>query len=67
MKGASTLVIISGCHDFQVDRFIKCLGEWEAAKDQGSFRLQTSLGRKLLTVYREQFIAVRKSLVLWLH
>jgi len=31
-----------------VDRFIQCMREWEAAKDQGSFRLQTPQGRSYL-------------------
>jgi len=40
-----TIIIMQCCNDFNLHRFIKCMGEWEAAKDQGSFRLQTSLGR----------------------
>jgi len=39
---------ISWCDEFHVDRFIKCMGEWEAEMDQLSFRLQISLGQNYL-------------------
>jgi len=35
MGGASTVVLISCCHDFLVNRFIKCMGQWKTAKYQG--------------------------------
>jgi len=50
--------VVGNCDDFQVYRFKKCMREWEAAKDQGSFRLQTSQGRSYFnikgTVYKSK-------------
>jgi len=48
MNDVIMLIIMYYCDDFQVNRFIKCLSEWEAAKDHGSSRLQTSQGRSYL-------------------
>jgi len=42
MKDAIMIIIMKKCNDFQVHRCIECMGELEAAKDQGSSRLQTS-------------------------
>jgi len=47
VDGANAVVImlstVACCWDeLQVDRFIKCMGEWEGAKDEGSFGLQAS-------------------------
>jgi len=39
------IIIMKNCNDFQVHRCIECMGELEAAKDQGSSRLQTSQER----------------------
>jgi len=36
------IIIMKNCNDFQVHRCIECMRELEAAKDQGSSRLQTS-------------------------
>jgi len=44
MNDVIMLIIVYYCDDFQVHRFIKCMREWEAGKDQGSSRLQTSKG-----------------------
>jgi len=48
MNDVIMIVIMYYCDDFQVHRFIKRMREWEAAKDQGSFRLQTSQGQSCL-------------------
>jgi len=37
MGGAITVAIKYCCDFFQLYRFIKCVREWEAAKDQESF------------------------------
>jgi len=47
-----------------IHRFKKCMMGWEAAKHQGSSRLQTSQGQNCL-LRREQCIIVIKSLLLW--
>jgi len=43
MNDAIIIIMMQCCNDFGVRRFIKCMGEWEAAKDQRLFRLQTTL------------------------
>jgi len=48
MNDAIMVFKMQYCDDFQVHRFIKCMNEWEAAKDQESFRLQTSQVRSYL-------------------
>ena len=48
MNEVILLITMQYCDDFQVHRFIKCLREWEAAKDQRSSRLQTTQGRNSL-------------------
>ena len=48
MNDVITVIIKQCCDDFQVNRYIKCMGEWEAAKNQGLIRLQTSLGLRYL-------------------
>jgi len=45
MNVAIMIITMKNCNDFQVHRCIKCMRELEAAKDQGSSRLQTSQGR----------------------
>ena len=42
MKDAILIIIMKNCNDFQVHPCVECMGELEAAKDQGSSRLQTS-------------------------
>jgi len=42
MNDAIVIIIMKNCNDFQVHRCIECMGELEAAKDQGSSKLQTS-------------------------
>ena len=42
MKDVIIIIIMKNCNDFQVHRCIEWMGELEAAKDQGSSRLQTS-------------------------
>jgi len=54
MVGANAVVVMfstvaQGWVEFQVNRLIKCMGEWEAAKDQGSSgqnTLRASLSRQ---------------------
>jgi len=45
MNDATMIIMLHSCDDFGVHRFLKCMRKWEAAKVQGSFRLQTSQGR----------------------
>jgi len=45
MNDAITVIMMQCYDDFQLDRFTKRIREWEAAKDQGLFRLQTCLRR----------------------
>ena len=50
--GTTTVAIIFStvvccCGMLQVDRFIKCMGAWEATKDQGSSGLKTTRGQNL--------------------
>jgi len=45
MNDAIMIIIMKNYNDFQVHRYIECMRELEAAKDQGSSRLQTSQGR----------------------
>ena len=47
MNGPITIVIIEYWDDFLKDHFKNACG-WEGAKDQESFRLQTSPGRSFL-------------------
>jgi len=35
MDEANTVVVIQYYDEFQVDRFIKCMEKWEAAKTRG--------------------------------
>jgi len=46
IDGANAVVIKKFCDDLRICR---CIREWEAAKDQGSFKLQTS--RRAEAVY----------------
>jgi len=39
------IIVMKNYNDFQVHRCIECMRELEAVKNQGSSRLQTSLGR----------------------
>jgi len=48
MKDAIMIIIMKNCNDFQVHRCTECMRELEAAKDQGSSRLQTSHKRSCL-------------------
>jgi len=50
MNDAIMIIIMKNCNDFQVHRCIEYMRELEAAKDQGSSRLQTF--SKLLLVIR---------------
>ena len=43
MKDAIMIIIMKNCNDFQVHRCIECMGDLDAAKDQGSSRLQNSI------------------------
>jgi len=45
MNDAIMIIIMKNCNDFQVHRCTECMRELEAAKDQGSSRMQTSQGR----------------------
>jgi len=45
MNDAIIIIIMKICNDFQVHLCKECMRELEAAKDQGSSRLQTSQGR----------------------
>jgi len=42
MNDAIMIIIMKNCNNFQVHRCIECMRELEAAKDQGSSRLQAS-------------------------
>jgi len=42
MNDAIMIIIMKNCNDFHVHQCIECMRELEAAKDQGSSRLQTS-------------------------
>jgi len=46
MNDAIMIIKMKNCNDFQAHRCIECMRELEAAKDQGSSRLQTSQGRR---------------------
>jgi len=48
MNVAITIIIMKNCNDIQVHQCIECMRELEAAKDQGSSRLQISQGRSCL-------------------
>ena len=50
MKDAIMIIIMKNCNAFQVHRCIECTGELEAAKDQGSSRLQTSINEAAFSV-----------------
>jgi len=50
MKDATVIIIMKNCNDYQVHRCIECMGELEAAKDQGSSRLQTSISEAAFSV-----------------
>jgi len=45
MNDAIMIIIMKNCNDFQVHQCIDYMRELEAAKDQGSSRLQTSQRR----------------------
>ena len=51
MKDAITIIIMKNCND----RCIECMGELEAAKDQGSSRLQTSMNETAFSVKKQRF------------
>jgi len=44
MNDPFMIIIMKNCNDFQVHQCMECMRELEAAKDQGSSRLQTSQG-----------------------
>jgi len=50
MNVAIIIIMMKNCNDFQVHRCITCMRELEAAKDQGSSKLQASQGRSCFTV-----------------
>jgi len=65
MDGANTVAImfttvVYSCDEFLADRFIKCMGKLEAAKDQWLFGQQTPEGGASHNV-REQLTEVSKS------
>jgi len=43
MNVAVIIIIMKNCNDFQLHRCVECMRELEAAKDQGSSKLQTYL------------------------
>jgi len=43
MNDAIMIIIMKNCNDFQEHRCIECMRELEAARDQVSSRLQTSI------------------------
>ena len=51
MNVAIIIIIMKNCNDFQVHWCIECMRELEAAKDQGSSRLQTSRINNLATFF----------------
>jgi len=61
MDGANTVAKMfstfaySACDEFQADRFINCMGEWEAATDQGSFGILTSKSKFNICALRPGF------------
>jgi len=50
MKDVIIIIIMKNCNGFQVHRCIECMEELEAAKDQGSSRLQTSINEATFSV-----------------
>ena len=62
---AIIIITMKNCNDFQVHRCIECIRELEAAKDQGSSRLQCRPKDDAAYSVMEQCITVSRSLLLW--